>query len=102
MPLNYASAPTMAAALHWLVTHDDPEGDAMDATTLADLERHRPIRRPYPGATGVHLAHCPECDAPTPRRGLRERARLDGSPPYACLYWRMGVEGGHVSPDHTR
>jgi hypothetical protein len=25
MHLNYAAAPTMAAALHWLCTHDDEE-----------------------------------------------------------------------------
>jgi hypothetical protein len=35
MHLNYATAPTMTAALHWLLTHDDDEGAGHD-TSSAD------------------------------------------------------------------
>lgn len=73
-----------------------------NATVLADMhaemEQHRPLRRPYPDAPDIWLDHCPVCDGPTVGRGVREQARMVWDP-YSCRIWRDCVAAGCVTPD---
>ena len=71
----------------------------MDTTAAhAEMERHRPLRRPYPGAPDIRLDHCPACDGATSGRGVREQARMVWDP-YSCGTWRECVAAGCVTPD---
>src|SRR3954469_2396840 len=55
---------------------------------LGEIEAHRPVQRPYPGAPGFVLTHCPTCD------GRRERVQLASDEPATCAVWRdaQGVQ----------